>query len=241
MFDTYSPTWANWTMAAYPGSTLGTDIVFGASRYTPQRGDIVYALSATMKDLPSGGRHAAVTQKSKKVKPCPGFDYEVTFNMGYVNQVNSGAVTSNADCTVRWLTGTPSAWDSNGGVQSSASYSIGASNPTYAAFGPWKLSVAEGEAGVTKSRASLYYIDLTAVVSWNTPVGGTGHFKMNPTGQSTKRCPMVDEHPNTLEQRESSATNISAALAPYYPSQKDGADLEETFNPSGSTVLGSKR
>jgi hypothetical protein len=27
--------------------------------------------------------------------------------MGYVNQVGDSAIVSNADCTVRWLTGTP--------------------------------------------------------------------------------------------------------------------------------------
>lgn len=241
MFDTYSPTWANWTMAAYPGSTLGTDIVFGASRYTPQTGSAVYALSVTMNDLPAEGRHAAVTQK--KVKMCPGFVYELTFSMGYVNQVNDGAVTSNADCTARWLTGAPSAWNVNDNFQSSASYSIGASNPTYATFGPWTLNVKEGDAGVTKNKANLY-IDLTAVVSCNTPLGGTGHFiitdvEMNPVRQVTKRSPTIGEQTAglALEQRGNSVTDISAALAPYYPAQKEGEELVEAFQ-LGPTVKG---
>ncbi|KAI0133706.1 hypothetical protein BJ170DRAFT_174149 [Xylariales sp. AK1849] len=233
MFDTYSPTWANWTMAAYPDSALGTDIVFGASRYTPQTGSTVYALSITMNDLPAGGRHAGVTQKN--VKMCPGFNYEFTFNMGYVNQVNSGAVVSNADCTVRWLTGMPDTWDGNSGFQTSPSYSIGASNPTYETFGPWALTVKEGDTGVTKVKASLY-VDLTAVVSCNTPVGGTGHFiitdvEMNPTTQTTKRSPTIGEQAAAfaLEQRDGNATEISETLAPYYPAQQGGAELFESY------------
>lgn len=191
-----------------------------------------------MNNLPSEGRHAAVVQK--QVKMCPEFNYDFTFNMGYVNQVNNGAVTSNADCTVRWLTGTPSAWNTNDGFQSSATYSIGASNPTYSTLGPWSLRVAEGDTGVTKVKASLY-VDLTAVVSCNTPVGGTGNFiitdvEMNPVSQSTSRSPMIDDG-STLEQRDSSATNISAALAPYYPTQEESEPLIATYK-KGPIVKG---
>lgn len=205
-------------MAAYTGSTLGTDIVFTPTRYTPQTGSAVYALGVTMNDLPSGGRHASVVQKN--VKMCPGFEYELYFNMGYVNQVDNGQVTSNADCQVRWLTGTPSTWDGTDGYQYSPYYNIGASNPTYATFGPWTISVAEGQTGVTKVKANLY-ISLTAILSCNTPVGGTGHFvltdvELKPTIATSKRTIGEQKADIVLEQRDGSAINMSDVLAPYF-------------------------
>lgn len=58
---------------------------------------------------------------------CPGFNYDLTFSMGYV-KINGQLVSSLADCDVRWLTGKPDTWSDDDGFQSSPSYPIGASN-----------------------------------------------------------------------------------------------------------------
>lgn len=244
MFDTYSPTWKNWTLAAYGDAVLKTDIVFSPAIFTPQSGSSVYALSVTMNNIRTGGFHAALTQKN--VKMCPGFNYDLTFSMGYVNQVNDAAVTSNADCYVRWLTGPPTVWSANEGYQSSPNYQIGASNPTYKTFGPWGVSIKEGDTGVTKVKANLY-VDLTAVISCDTPVGGTGNFmitdvEMNQVGMSSKRAPIGEvEAALALQQRDSSAINITEALQPYYFPQTDVAPIVASYksvNVKGRNVLG---
>ncbi|KAL1897449.1 hypothetical protein Sste5346_004187 [Sporothrix stenoceras] len=173
MFATYSPTWANWTVGAYAGTTLGTNLDFGPTLFTDQSGNQVYAMGVTMVNITSGGFHGYIEQKN--VKMCPGFNYDLTFSMGYVNEINGQLVSSLADCEVRWLTGKPDVWSDDDGFQSSPNYPIGASNPTYATFGPWTLNVVEGETGVTKTSFN-YYVDLTAVVSCNTPVDSSGYF-----------------------------------------------------------------
>lgn len=173
MFATYSPTWTNWTVGAYTGTTLGTNLDFGPTIFTDQSGNQVYAMGVTMVNITSGGFHGYIEQKN--VKMCPGFNYDLTFSMGYVNEINGELVSSLADCDVRWLTGKPDTWSDNDGFQSSPSYAIGASNPTYATFGPWQLNVVEGQTGVTKTGFN-YYVDLTAVVSCDTPVDSSGYF-----------------------------------------------------------------
>ncbi|KAK4239312.1 apple-like protein [Achaetomium macrosporum] len=235
MFEVRAPWFVNWTAAAFPGTTLGTDVVFGASSYTWKAGEPpVKAISVTMTNLPAGGFHVMLTQP--KVKVCPGFDYELKFNMGYVNQVNGAGVTSNADCQVRWLTGQPSGPDASDGFRSSPWYFIGASNPTYMTFGPWRVgNVKEGEPGVSKQKANLY-VDLTAVISCRTPVGGSARFimtdvQLNPTGfASSKRSDEEDGAAagvRRLEQRDSSetTTDLSALFEPIVP----GPVQEETF------------
>jgi len=73
----------NWTMAGFPGTVLGTDISFGSSRYTyDATKPWVRSLGVEINNIPAAGHHALLTQK--KVKMCPGFNYELKFNMGYV-------------------------------------------------------------------------------------------------------------------------------------------------------------
>lgn len=162
----------------------------------------------------------------KKVKMCPGFNYELTFNMGYVNVVGGSSVTSNADCNARWLTGMPNTWDGTDGFKASPYYSIGFSNPNYETYGPWRLSVAAGDTGVTQTGPNLY-VDLTVVLNCYTPPTGTGRFiitdiQLNAVSPITKRSPMISEEKAgiTFKQRDISAANMSAVLAPYYPSQE---------------------
>lgn len=225
-FIDWYPSFTNWTFAAYPGCTLGTDIIFSATEYTPETGSAVTALSVEMTNLPSTGCQAAVSQT--QVKMCPGLEYELYFNMGYVNEVGDSSVTSDADCTARWLTGTPDSWNSYDSFQSSDYYSIGASNPDYETFGPWSLTVAAGDPGVTQYKANLY-VDLTAVLSCN--AGGTGRFiitdvELNAVGVAKRSLTIGKEKAGlSLQQRDSNVTNISVALAPYYPAQKEGAAL----------------
>lgn len=234
MFEDWKYGFTNWTMAAYGDAALKTDVVFGASSYTPQTGDAVTALSVTMNNVRAGGFHAALTQK--KVKVCPNYIYDLTFSMGYVNQVNGVTVVSSADCYVRWLTGPPTVWSANEGYQSSPNYLIGASNPTYKTFGNWDFSVKEGDLGVTKVKANLY-VDLTAVISCDTPVGGTGHFiitdiEINQQGTTSKRAPVSEfEAAQALRQRDSSeAINITEALQPYIPVQAaDGEPVTVSY------------
>ncbi|KAK3306262.1 uncharacterized protein B0T15DRAFT_500976 [Chaetomium strumarium] len=227
-FDIIAPWFVNWTAGTFSGTTLGSDVNFGASSYTWKAGEPpVSAISVTMTNIRDGGFNVMLTQP--KAKMCPGFDYELKFNMGYVNQVNGGAVTSNADCQVRWLTGKPSGPDVSDSFRSSPWYYIGASNPTYMTFGPWKVgNVKEGEPGVTKEKANLY-VDLTAVISCRTPVGGSARFimtgvELNPTGfASSKRSAEAISH---LEERESSqTTEPSAQFEPIVP----GPVEEDTF------------
>lgn len=206
----------NWTMGAFPGTTLGTDVTFGASSYTWKAGEpAVRAISVKMDNLPQTGHHAMLTQK--RVKICPGFNYELKFNMGYVNSVNNNNVVSNADCQVRWLTGVPSAPAATDGFRASPWYNIGASYPTYQTFGPWPMGAfAEGQAGVTKERMNLY-IDLTAVIQCTTPVGGFGKFiitaiEVNPTTPATKRSEMIGEV-EELEELEKRDAKGSAEMA----------------------------
>ncbi|EPE07030.1 tryptophan synthase alpha chain [Ophiostoma piceae UAMH 11346] len=231
MFSTYSPTWANWTVGAYTGTTLGTDLIFTPSLYTPASGQAaVYAIGVTMTNLPSGGFHGYIQQKN--VKMCPGFNYDFKFNMGYVNQVNSANVDSSGNCYVRWLTGKPTVWSDNGGFQSSPNYNIGVSNPTYATFGPWTLNIVAGQTGVTKVGYN-YYVDLTAVISCDTPVGSTGHFvitgvEMTPTTVVSKRSvfdapPGFEEDVSPVERRAD--TNGTVVSGTYYP----GELVEETY------------
>ncbi|KAF2112387.1 hypothetical protein BDV96DRAFT_602304 [Lophiotrema nucula] len=224
-FTTYSPTFANWTMAAYPGCTLGSNIDFSPTNYIDQNNNKNRAVLVEMTSLPSSGCQAAMVQAA--VKMCPGIQYELTFAMGYVNQVNDNPVQSNADCTVRWLTGTPQPWNSNGAFQSSPNYNIGVSNANYKTFGPWSLHVSKDDAGVTYHKKSNF-IDLTAVINCGGATNGAGRFvirdvQMNPVG-SVKKGRSVTE-PLTLENggivlRRADGGNITDELAPYHPELK---------------------
>ncbi|KAH8657762.1 hypothetical protein BX600DRAFT_438950 [Xylariales sp. PMI_506] len=222
MFDHYNTgTWANWTMAPYNGAKLGTNIILDYTQYYSSSGEVVYALGVEMDNLPAGGTHFALSQAN--VKMCPGFIYELTFAMGYVNVVNNGTVTSNADCTARWLTGPPSAWNVNDNFQTSPTYSIGASNPTYQTYPGWQFHVTEGDSGVTYTNPNLY-IDLTAVVSCNTPTGATGHFvitdvELNQVGTVP---PSPKRNVSLRQERDGGAfNNITEALQPYYSNQDE--------------------
>lgn len=224
-FDVYSPRWANWTTAAFPGTTLNTDVIFSPTLYRYKAdAEPVMAIGVEMKNLPAQGHHAMITQK--RVKMCPKFNYELKFNMGFVNQVNGAGVQSNADCKVRWVTGIPSSPTATDGFRASPWYNIGASNPTWQTFGPWFVgNVREGEVGVTAERMNLY-VDLTAVISCTTPVGGFGNFvltgvEMNQVGIASKRSEELSgyEAVPALEQRDSSTngTVVSEPLEEFSP------------------------
>ncbi|OTA97444.1 hypothetical protein M434DRAFT_391906 [Hypoxylon sp. CO27-5] len=215
-------------MAAYPGCTLGDNIQFSATNYQAN-GKSDPAVLVQMTNLPGSGCQAAMVQK--QVKMCPGIQYELTFAMGYVNMVGNSQVQSNADCTVRWLTGTPSSWNNNDNYQSSSTYSIGLNNNVYKTFGPWSLHVAAGDAGVTKQKKNLF-VDLTAVIQCGNANGGAGRFvirdvQLNPVGQVTRS--IGEEKANVILERDDAATNITVDLAPYYPDQKKGAVLITSF------------
>lgn len=187
----------NWTKSAYPGCTLDSNINFYVTRYISQghpNGEP--AALVEMTSLPAAGCQAALVQT--QVKMCAGFKYELKFAMGYVNQVGNDAVVSDADCIVRWLTGKPSSWDGLDGFQRSPEYKIGKSNPTYQTFGPWSLSVAEGQTGVTKRKKDLL-VDLTAVIHCY-KTGGAARFilraiELNQVGTTRKRSLNIDEEP----------------------------------------------
>ncbi|KAI8966025.1 hypothetical protein F5Y11DRAFT_236586 [Daldinia sp. FL1419] len=228
-FTSWWPTFTNWTMAAYPGCALNDKIKFEGVNYLAN-GKSDSAISVEMSNLPSQGCEATMVQK--QVKMCPGIKYDFTFAMGYVNQVGGSQVVSNADCTVRWLTGTPSSWTGVDGFQSSPSYSIGISNPNYKTFGPWSLHVSENEVGVTKVKKDLF-VDLTAVIHCAGPTGGAGRFvirdiKMSPVGQIQTR-ETIGEEPAYIMERASATTNITEKLAPYYPAQKKGEVIVVSF------------
>ncbi|KAI4861962.1 hypothetical protein F4820DRAFT_460540 [Hypoxylon rubiginosum] len=233
-FTSWYPSFVNWTMAAYPGCALGSNIEFSATNYLAN-GKSDPAVLVEMTSLPGGGCSAAMAQA--RVKMCPGVAYEFSFAMGYVNKVGDSAVTSNADCTVRWLTGTPASWDGNDGFQSSDSYPIGKSNPNYKTFGPWKLHATEGDIGVTKVKKSLY-VNLTAVIHCGNADGGAGRFvirdiQMSPVG-SLKKARTIGEESFVLGQRDGgndtvAANNVTEELAPYYPDQEKGAVLITSF------------
>ncbi|KAI1774641.1 hypothetical protein F4818DRAFT_442134 [Hypoxylon cercidicola] len=231
-FTSYYPSFTNWTMAAYPGCALGSNIEFSATNYLAN-GNRDPAVLVEMTSLPGDGCSAAMVQK--QVKMCPGVGYELTFAMGYVNKVGDSAVVSNADCTVRWLTGTPASWNGDDGYQSSDSYHIGISNANYKTFGPWSLHVSEGELGVTKVKKSLY-VNLTAVIHCGNANGGAGRFvirdiQMNPVGSLKARAPVMISDGLFLQQRDdnSTANNVTEELAPYYPDQANGAVLLTSF------------
>lgn len=218
-------------MAAYPSCTLGDNIKFSATNYLAN-GKSDPAVLVEMTSLPSQGCEAAMVQA--EVKMCPGIKYELTFAMGYVNKVGDSQVVSNADCTVRWLTGTPATWNSNENYQSSDSYPIGLNNANYKTFGPWKIHATEGDAGVTKIKKSLY-VNLTAVIHCGNANGGAGRFvirdvELNPVGQLKARALTIGaEKAGLILQRDDSATNVTEELAPYYPEQKKGVVLVTTF------------
>ncbi|KAI2629159.1 hypothetical protein GGS26DRAFT_591828 [Hypomontagnella submonticulosa] len=227
-FAIRNPSFVNWTMAAYPGCTLNDNIKFSATNYVAN-GNRDPAVLVEMSNLPGQGCEAAVVQK--QVKMCPGLKYELTFAMGYVNKVGDSQVVSNADCTVRWLTGTPGSWNANDNFQSSDSYNIGISNPNYKTFGPWKLHVAEGEPGVTKVKKNLF-VDLTAVIHCGNANGGAGRFvirdvQMQPVG-SVKRDATIDAGKIVWE-RDSAPTNMTQELEPYVPAQKTGDVLITSY------------
>ena len=217
-FSDYQYGWTNWTFAAYPECQLGTNITLTPSYYTPQNGQTVISLGVDMDQIPAAGCQMALSQAN--VKMCPGFQYELTFSMGYVNEVGDSMVISNADCTVRWLTGKPDQWSDNDGYQTSPSYSIGASNPTYETFGPWSFNVAAGQQGVVQTGPNLY-IDLTAVLACNTPFNGTGRFiitfiQLEPVGTAiTSKRAAAGLDAFLLDERD--LTGIANTLEPYYP------------------------
>ncbi|KAI1135037.1 hypothetical protein F5Y05DRAFT_406192 [Hypoxylon sp. FL0543] len=229
-FTSWYPSFVNWTMAAYPGCTLGSNIEFSATNYQAN-GNSDPAVLVEMTSLPADGCSAAMVQK--QVKMCPGIKYEFTFAMGYVNMVGNSQVQSNADCTVRWLTGTPSSWNTNDNFQSSSSYNIGLNNNAYKTFGPWDLHVSEGDPGVTKVKKNLF-VDLTAVIHCGNANGGAGRFvirdiKMNPIGQVTRSLTIGEEKAGLILERDDSASNVTSELAPYFPDQKKGAVLVTSF------------
>ncbi|KAI1383093.1 uncharacterized protein F4822DRAFT_440774 [Hypoxylon trugodes] len=230
-FTTWYPSIVNWTMAAYPTCTIGDNIEFSGTHYIANGGSDP-AVLVEMTNLPNDGCHAAMVQS--QVKMCPGIQYEFTFAMGYVNKVGDSMVTSNADCTVRWLTGTPTTWTGSDNFQSSDTYQIGVNHANYKTFGPWTLHVSEGETGVTKVKKSLY-VNLTAVIHCGNANGGAGRFiirdiQMNPVGSLKARSPTIgDVKEDPILQRRDSATNITAELEPYYPDQKKGEVLLTSF------------
>ncbi|KAK0643373.1 hypothetical protein B0T16DRAFT_447339 [Cercophora newfieldiana] len=235
-FQVFSPQFVNWTFSAYPGSVMPTDIEFSATNYGFTGGSTT-ALFVEMKNLPSGGRQALLTQK--KVKMCPGFKYELTFNLGYVNQVSGSSVVSDATCDVRWLTGPPSGPNTNDNFQSSDRFSIGTNNKAYRTFGPWSVAVKEGDPGVTKIKRSLY-IDLSAVISCGS--GSNGRFiltdiQMNPVGfANLKRdglgsplsLPALESPSNITfaEEDETAVDGTAPELQPITPKFKETA-MEE--------------
>lgn len=228
-FEVLNPWFANWTSSDFSdGTVLGTDVTFSASSYTydPTK-PATRAFGVSMKNIRAPGFNFKLSQKN--VKMCPGFKYELKFNMGYVNQVDGAGVISNADCQVRWLTGPPSTPDSNDGFKSSPWYSIGISNPTYQTFGPWAVgSVKAGDPGVTKVKANLF-IELTAVVSCRKPVGGSGQFiitdvQLNQVGMAKRS---EDDSVRHLEQRNTTSvvSRPSVEFEPIGPLQH----TESTF------------
>ncbi|KAI1761658.1 hypothetical protein GGR53DRAFT_504790 [Hypoxylon sp. FL1150] len=232
-FTSWYPSFTNWTMAAYPGCTLGSNIDFSATNYLAN-GNSDPAVLVEMTSLPGDGCSAAMVQA--QVKMCPNIAYEFSFAMGYVNQVGNSAVTSNADCTVRWLTGTPASWNSNDGYQSSDSYPIGISNANYKTFGPWSLHATEGDLGVTKVKKSLY-VNLTAVIHCGGATGGAGRFvirdiQMNPVGSLKARSPATLGEAFVVQPRDdtnATSYNVTEELEPYYPDQKKGVVLLTSF------------
>jgi len=118
----------------------------------------------------------------------------------------------------------PSTPSSDGGFKVSPWYTIGASAQTYRTFGPWIMgSAKEGDVGVTKVKASLY-VDLSAVISCTTPVGGFGNFiitgiTMDPVSKADKRSPTLGGEAIALpvvEERDVKATNMTQRLEPIY-------------------------
>lgn len=206
-------------MLAYDTCTLGDTIKFSPTKYLFNGGSDP-AILISMTNLPSQGCLAALAQA--QVKMCPGIQYEFTFAMGYVSIVNNDPVVSNAECTVRWVTGTPDVWTSNGNFQYSDTYHMGpSSNPYYKTFGPWSFHVAKGDPGVTKSHKQLY-INLTAVINCGGATNGAGRFvirdiQLNQVGSVQKRSLTIGEK---VELRGMSVSNVTEDLEPYYPDQK---------------------
>jgi hypothetical protein len=219
-------------MAAYPGCSLGDNIKFLGANYLAS-GKSEPSLSVQMQNLPGQGCAAALVQK--QVKMCPGIKYELSFAMGYVNKVSDSQVVSNADCTVRWLTGTPGSWNSNDNYQSSPNYEIGFNHPSYKSFGPWTLHVSEGDLGVTKKKKKKnLFVDLTAVIQCTGPAGGAGLFvvrdiQLNQVGFVKARSLITDdEKENRVLERAGPTTNITEQLAPYFPDQKTVLSVSAT-------------
>jgi hypothetical protein len=127
---------------------------------------------------------AKPSSSRKESSSAPVSNYELIFNLGYVNQVDGSSIISDANCDVRWLTGPPSGPFTNDNLLSSDKFTISASNQAYRTFGPWSLAVKEGDPGVTRIEKSLY-IDLSAVISCSS--GSNARFvmadiQMNPVG-----------------------------------------------------------
>ncbi|KAK0616997.1 hypothetical protein B0T14DRAFT_524149 [Immersiella caudata] len=224
-FATFSPTWKNWTLAPYPGTTMGAGMnmepIATNYKYDPAK-DPVMAIGFKANNIPAAGYHLLLSQK--EVKMCEGFNYEMTFALGFANQLNGEGVVSNADCKVRWLTGPPSAHNTDDGYKSSLSYSIGSSNPTFKTFGPWTLNVKKGDKGVTSSHGNLY-IELSAVISCYQPPGGYGLFiltdvQMNPIGKVSKRMETLGNETfgfPLIDSREIAPVDMESLLQPYHP------------------------
>ncbi|KAF1842220.1 uncharacterized protein K460DRAFT_409637 [Cucurbitaria berberidis CBS 394.84] len=235
-FSDYYPSFANWEMAAFPGCELGDKIKFAPTNFIDSSGGRNPAVLVDMSSLPNSGCQAAMVQAD--VKMCPGIKYELTFAMGYVNQVNNDAVVSNANCIVRWLTGTPTVWDNNGDYQSSINYNIGIGNPYYKGFGPWTLHVAKGDPGVRHFRGDLF-VNLTAVISCGGATGGAGRFvirdvKMTPVGSVKKRSFTVGEGPAFSSNRQArglilppnnSTTKVTQEIAPVTSTTSTPQDI----------------
>lgn len=213
----------NWTFAAFPGSTLDTDIKFGRSNYSPAVGDPTTGLSIKMYNMISGGRHGLVQQKGTKV--CPKFHYELTYRLGSVNTVNDISVESSLNCDVKWVAGTPSSPSDTGGFPAGGLGSVGVDNRGYRTHGPWEVPlIQEGQAGVRKFRASLYF-DLSAIISCRGPNGGAGGFvlthielkatKFAERGEETLTVGGQTLHIGQLVERaDKPATNMTLLLVP---------------------------
>ncbi|CAO2648150.1 Nn.00g090720.m01.CDS01 [Neocucurbitaria sp. VM-36] len=239
----FYPSFTGWSMSAYSGCTLGTNILFAPAVYTDSSGGKNNCLFVEMTDLPAAGCQASVVQA--EVNMCPGIKYEMTFAMGYVNAVGNSAVLSNADCTVRWVTGTPSTWNSNENYQYSSDYKIGVNANSYKTFGPWTLHVTKGEPGVRNFRGDLF-VNLTGIINCQGPVDGAGRFalrdvKMTPVGSVRKVRGLTvgeelgrekeDEGEGEVEVLGNLTRSDALELQRYYPGLRPGEVIDIRFDP----------
>ncbi|KAK4504764.1 hypothetical protein PRZ48_002726 [Zasmidium cellare] len=224
-----SQDFSDYNFAAYPGCTLGSNVNFGPATYTGANGQSISAISVEMTNLPGSGCQGAVTAINAKM--CAAFNYELTFTMGAVGQVNGQNVNSNAQCTVYWATGPPGSPGNNGNYQSSPSFSIQTNSNTFKTFGPWgPIHVKQGDPGVEMHHGNLY-VQMTAVISCKS-TGGDGYFalgdiELNQVGTASKKARGEAIDPAAKAEvviltRDGSGFNITQALdKPYTPPDGD--------------------